>query len=268
MLAYIIQRFPLQKIILAIFIGSCAVFSKAQGPGYMGKHLSVGYGFYFAPALFPTTTDIPVNTMHEGFLEYSSAKRFSVGFSVKYYNTRYENSRPVDVNPGNYSSSYYQIDDRPSGDLEIRGINYLLYGKAYRHNYIAPWGKYFIFGINIFTFESTYDPSKMKVKVQNGGSYTNTYYYFNSFGSPSQSFTRFDILIGNGRSRIFADRIVVDYGYNVNLLSTALSFFDIAEDRVFEDNVTYASEYIEISSAARIRGVNRFNLFLKIGYLF
>ncbi len=256
------------KFVFSILIIICSVTCFAQTPGYMGKRFVVGYGINASPRLVASGGKAGINLLHEGFIEFAMKKNVSVGFSAKFYNTMYANTRDVKV--FDYSSSSIdQLNNNPTGFTSIKARNYALYFKFYKENYLAPWGKYFILGATLNTFESTYDPDNMYVSVSardySTYDYTNTYY--SDFGSTTQSYKRFDIMIGNGRSRIIGNRVILDYGYTINLLALTATVFDAPDDNIGDSNYLSMSEYIEKTSAARIRGVNRFNVFLKVGVL-
>ena len=249
-------------------IFTCTIFF-AQSTGYMGKRLSTGYGFYASPGLVGSSGATPVNILHEAYLEVVAKRKFSIGFSARFYNAVYGNNRMMSVY--NYSSSSInQIDENPSGSTAIKGRNYMLYFKFFGQNYVAPWGRYFILGASVNTFQSTYDPNDMKIKVSTYYNYPISdykYSYFSNFGAREQNFTKFDVLLGFGRCRVIANRITLDYGYNINVMALALTLFDAPDDNILDSEDLMADNYIEKTSAARVRGVNRFNVFLKVGVL-
>lgn len=257
----------------------------AQAPGYMGKRFSAGYGFYFSPALIGSngkgntiagTVDghandgtLAFNSLHEGFVEYTLTKKFTLGFSARFYKSTYDNSRAVSIAdvPTSVNTGYYygQQSQNPLGLYHIKGINLSLYGKLYFSRYIAPWGRYFIFGPTLKMFTCTYDPAEMKVTY--AGMYGEPNIYYSNFGPTTQKFKGFDIMAGFGRNRIVANRITLDYGFNVNIFALLGTLLDAGgEDFSLSGNL-YASDYIGRTSHARVRGVNRFNAFLKVGVL-
>jgi hypothetical protein len=257
-----------KKIIVIIFL-FCYLLVVGQNPGFYGRRVSVGYGILASPAWIGSSGHTPINLLHDVHIEVAAKKRLSIGFSTRFYNAVYGNGRIVQIN-SNYSSDYSQIDESPSGTTQIKAINYMLYFKLFGANYVAPWGRYFTFGATINTFKSTYSPSEMYVKTEQYLNYPISGYVYgkySNFGSTEQSFARFDVMLGFGRSRVIAKRVIIDYGYNINLMALALTLFDAPDDNVFAENYLYPSEYIEKTSAARVRGVNRFNLFLKVGIL-
>lgn len=264
----------LKIIVVFITVISCSNNLFSQSSGYMGKRVVAGYGFYFSPGIIGSRGETPLNILHEGYLEFAASKRFMLGFSARFYKAVYKNNRYVDFVTYNTGSSYSnQNYDVPSGSYDIKAINYMVYGKIFHNGYVAPWGRYFTFGLTLNTYNATYNPSVMKIFVSdsyydyNTSTYVHNDKYYSNFGPKTQSFKKLDVLLGFGRSRIIANRIVVDYGYNINVLAMALTVFDAPDDNIFEDENLTSRYYIEKTSAARVRGVNRFNLFLKVGIL-
>ncbi|MBL7933904.1 MAG: hypothetical protein JNL60_18515 [Bacteroidia bacterium] len=244
----------------------------AQAPGYMGKKFTVGYGFYFHPSFtnaFLDYGDSPFNIQHEIFAEAVTGKRFAIGFSAHFYKYIYKNVEAVRItdyqNVPNYS--HQQYEEHPSGVYTIRAQNFMIYGKAFKGNYLAPWGKYFVFGLVYTRYNTEYDPSEMKVKQQyNNNNLSTSYYtYYSDFGPPLKSYQTVDLIIGNGRTRIYGNKLVLDYGYNLGAISLVKSFAYL----LFKPFAGYESpKYIESTSAARIAAMNRFNFYCKIAYLF
>ncbi len=258
------MRYSISIILISFCITVCA-----QTPGYMGKRFVAGYGLYASPGYIGSAGTKPVNILHEGFVEYAIKKRISIGLSARFYKNIYANTRDVDL--GRYNSNFTQIDKNPTGITNIRGRNYMLYFKFFKSRYLAPWGRYFILGATLNTFTASYDPDHMSVSVLSSPySYSSsgsaTYSLYSDFGPTAQTFKKFDILIGWGRSRIVANRIMIDYGVNLNLWALTATVFDAPDDNLSQDQLT-ASSYIPTVSAARVRGVNRFNVFCKVGFL-
>lgn len=254
----------MNKLVYTVLLVLCTGYAFSQTPGYMGKRFVLGYGLYANPRLVESGGSRGVNLLHEAYLEFAMKKSISVGFSARFYNAMYTNTR--EVNALNYYSSYNtQIDRSPRGFTTIKGRNYALYFKFYKRNYLAPWGKYVLLGATLNTFKSTYDPDNMYVTTSyySGQEYT----YLSNFGPTTQSFKRFDIMFGNGRNRIIANRITLDYGYTINLIALTTAIFDASDDNVLDSDTPGMIDYIEATSAARVRSVNKFNLFLKVGVL-
>lgn len=254
------------KTLLSFFILLLSFSNIAQTPGFMGKRFVAGYGFYASPGYIGSDGETKVNMLHEGFLEFAVMKKLSVGVSGRFYKAVYANKRDVDVLTG-YSSTTRQIDNHPSDVTHISARNYAVYLKKYHRNYLAPWGRYVIFGVTLNQFTSSYDPALMGVRVSSRYMGNESTSIYSDFGPTKQTYTRFDILFGAGRSRVIGKRITLDYGYNLNLIALATTLFDAPDDNIFEDDALDEDDYIMRTSAARIRGVNRFNVFLKVGVL-
>jgi hypothetical protein len=283
-----------------IFFISCFLVAismlKAQSTGFMGKRLQAGYGFHTSPALIGSnannetilgnsgsamTGEFAFNTLHEGFLEFAASSKWMICFSARYYKTTNDNSKIFDNSNSNGHSGYNvnNIDflvSRPSGYYTMKGLTYTLYFKYYGGRYVAPWGRYVMFGPTLNTVTTSYDPAIMKAK---GRYYNPAAYYYNSydtdttitnFGPTTQKFKGVNFMVGFGRTRIIGKRVTIDYGINIQVFSVMSAIFDIGDntanltDRQAEVNET---NYIERTVKYRVRGVNRFNAFLKIGVL-
>lgn len=241
---------------------------QAQAPGYMGKRITLGYGFYIDPAIAAAVSDFGtnvVNTQHELFCEIALKSRISIGASLRFYKSTYNNTGNVDMGYQIYGpggSAYEGL--KPSGQISIQAMNYALYFKFFKRNYVAPWGKYFILGLSVNSRDCTYDPNAMVVNYTIPGYSSNSgNYSYNYFGSTLQSYIYPDIMFGRGNSRIFWNRLVLDYGYNIQLIALTTGILDALD--------TYhpkPEDYVRVNSGLRVRGINRFNFFCKLAYLF
>lgn len=257
------------KLVLLLILFVSGLY--AQNSGYMGKKMIAGYGFHMSPGYFGTQGENIINKIHEGYVEYATSKRFVLGAATRFYKTIYANQRNVSIFSiyGNYVPT--QVNSNPQGYYNMKGANYLLYGKLFKSGYVAPWGRYFMFGATLNTFQANYDPSIMKVLVREeayGTFGTAKEYYYSNFGLTHQSFVKFDLLIGFGRTRMIADRVVLDYGFNANAIALARVLFDVISDldRTSEEGLP-PYDYVAKTSASRVRALNRFNVFLRIGFL-
>ncbi|MBS1635967.1 MAG: hypothetical protein JST26_08580 [Bacteroidetes bacterium] len=276
-----IKRIFLCFLVIAVLPG----IIKSQAPGYIGKRFQVGYGFYLSPAFMGSTYQgnsifgyhsgnanrgtFACNTIHEGFVEYALKKRLMIGVSVRYFRTSFDNSVQCFVYDAEASSQGASVSfvEFPSGLYYITGLNYQIYNKLYFKKYIAPWGRYLISGISLRTFTCRYNPDEMFLSASsNFGQYSNKKY--SDFGPQQQKFMRFDIMAGFGRNRVFGNRISVDYGFNTGLIGLFTSLFDAIGPESLSDNLYTQANYMKKTSVWRVRGVNRLNAFIKIGYLF
>jgi len=258
------------RCLKCLFILLGALQAHSQAPGYMGKRFALSYGFYFSPAILGSNAQgntmfgkaesksesghFAFNTQHQLGIEYVLKNHLSIGFSTTYYRTMFDNSIRVSSNLG-----------YPTGNYDISGLNYSLYFKIYRKQSLAPYGKYFLFGPTLNTTKSTYSNTYMKV--------TNTNTPFdNNFGLLEQKYKRVDLVIGWGKSRILYNKLVVDYGFNLQFIGTINAVFGPESPDILElsfDFIHYqtALNYIENTTRLRNREVNKFNVFIKLGVL-
>lgn len=256
------------SFLLIIFLITTVAYS--QTPGYMGKRFALSYGFYFSPAIVGANAQgktmlgrdnsksesgsFAFNTLHQLGIEYVLKNRVSVGFATTYYRTMYDNSYKLDYN------------NIPTGNYDITGMNYALYFKFYRKTALAPYGKYFMIGATLNTTKSTYNPAYMKTQIQS------PYPFENDFGYTTQKYKMPDLVIGWGKNRILYNRVIIDYGINLQLLGTINALygpesFDVDFINVGFTNGITTSSYIQKTSRLRSREVNKFNVFLKVGVL-
>ncbi|MES2763541.1 MAG: hypothetical protein V4677_15105 [Bacteroidota bacterium] len=266
--------------IVLIFVCS-TLFS--QSTGYMGKRFVLGYGLNVSPAVFGATANnrtlignngsaetgvLAFNAIHEGFLEFAASSKWMISFSTRYYKTNYDNGRLIDN--FNNTNNFSIIDDKPNGYYTLRGLTYTLYFKYFGSRYVAPWGRYVMFGPTLNTVKTTYDPSVMNMTAR---SYDEFYNFrkdtlFSSFGPKEQEFKGFNLMFGFGRTRIIANRITLDYGCNIHFFSVLSAMSDLVFDGpVYSTEAVNSQNYIESTVKSRVRGINRFNVFLKVGVL-
>lgn len=252
---------------LLILFVNLRLFS--QGPGYMGKHFTVGYGFNFSPVTAGTNAQnktlfysgssaenhkLVFNVIHEGYLEYTLSTRWIMGASVRYYRTTYDNRKNL-----SYSTSAFISNYKPSGYYNIKGVTFTPYFKIFKRTAVAPWGRYFFFGLALNTLHTTYD-AYMNVPGQVAGHDT----LMSDFGASKASRLMPDLLLGWGKTRVIANRFTIDYGFNFQPLTVivpVLNFLSLEEKQLTNSN------YIDETSRSRARGVNRFNFYIRFGLL-
>jgi hypothetical protein len=234
----------LWSVCLILLVCIICASTRAQAPGYMGKRFVVGYGLYVNPAFNSIAlnySDKPINMLHECFAEFAAGKKNSLGISAQFYRYTYNNIEPINA-LGYGSSSMRQRTENPEGNYQISARNY-----------------------NRYT--TTYDPNDMYVNVD--GNYNSSYGYgsttlYNDWGPTTETHKTFDVFFGNGNSRILSNNIVLDYGYSIGMIAIARMVASI--DGAFGTLTT--DDYISETALNRISAVNRFNCYLKIGYLF
>jgi len=242
---------------LFILLGMLQAHS--QAPGYMGKRFNIGYGFNVSPAIFGATPknktllgdggsaeygNLAFNKIHEGFIDFALSRKWMICFSARYYKTAYDNPSQIKER----TNPFYMNSRRTADDYFyiIKGQTYTLYFKYYNSKSVAPWGRYVLFGPTLNITNSIYKDVVEKHSTLN--------------------FT-----MGFGRTRIIANRMSIDYGCNFQLFSILTGFADLAsyafDEDILKNYPTTAGNYFERTTQMRARGVNRFNVFLKIGVL-
>jgi hypothetical protein len=275
----------MKKIVVIIILFVVADLS-AQSTGYLGKRVMMGYGFNASPAIFEGNANnetiigrngsaesgsLAFNVIHEGFVEIAPTSRWEIGLSVRYFKTICDNSREF-RNGLSYQTNGLQFEDsHPNGFYNITGLSYTLYFRYFGTRYIAPWGRYLMFGPVLNTYKTIYDPAIMNARAYDP--YSSGYYgnggdkIVTDFGPTENDFKGFNIMVGFGRSRIIGKRVVLDYGINAYLISLFSTVFDITNSEAFSFNAVDNTNYIKLTSHARVRGLNRVNAFIKIGVL-
>jgi hypothetical protein len=271
----------MKQIIFLVTLTFAGCFMFAQSTGFMGKRLSVGYGIHTSPAILggnannetligtsgsATTGSFAWNFIHEGNLEFAMSSKWMICFSVRYYKTVYDNAKELN---SSYNSSYMTYYGKPSGYYDIRGLTYSLYFKYYGARYVAPWGRYVMFGPTINTVKTTYDPAIMYVTGYDGYN-SSVATKLKNFGPREQNYTGVNFMFGFGRSRIIGNRVIIDYGCNTQIISVITGALNIVTDNAINDlttSKTTNTNYIENTVRTRVQGINRFNVFLKVGVL-
>lgn len=269
----------IKLFIISILFLSFPNNSIGQAPGYLGKKLIFGYGINVSPALYGANANnksvlgtegnaekgkLAFNFIHEGFVEYATSTKWMIGFSTRYYKTAFDNPTFM---PDKNGDVQYSNRQHPNGYYTIKGLSYSLFFKVFRPGYVAPWGKYIMFGPVFNTAKASYNPATMNIVAKTGyndyynGNYNQHDTLISDFGPKVQSYKGFNFMLGFGKSRIIANRIVLDYGFNMYLFSF---FPNIALTN--KDDIT-PGNYIEKTISRRVRGINHLNAFIKIGLL-
>jgi hypothetical protein len=236
----------------------------SQTPGYLGKRAVAGYGIELSPLTYGSNyygktvkgnggsadeIQFWLNSTHHAFYEYNVRRNLMIGGALKYCRTGYDNQAKVGG-----------INLKPIGSYKINAILFQPYFKQYYRRFVAPWGSYVMFGPVITTIISKHTPYMYaSEKVNNHDTlYTN-------FGAKRQVHIMGDLMLGFGRSRIINEKIVIDFGFNSQLIALFTSSGTTnPEDAGYINLPAYISETAKI----RMRGVNRFNFFFRVGYLF
>lgn len=164
-----------------------------------------------------------------------------------------------------YSYSEQQLR---AGYYDITGLSYTLYFKYFGSRYVAPWGRYVMFGPVLILLKQLQPNCYVLKDDYNYNNVSNT--IIKDFGDFQQKYNGFNTMLGWGRSRIIGNRIVIDYGCNTQILSVIMGALNVvldgAPDDLFKKKTTNLN-YIENTHKTRVRGINRLDVFLKVGVL-
>lgn len=242
-------------------------FFLCQAPGYMGKKTTVGGGVHFNPVTLGSTANnktlfgnggsaeeghFRLNVTYDVFMERVISKRWLFGTSVKYIRTGYDNRSSVLSANSRSPQNYYQIN--------ALCIN--PYFKHYSRRYPAPLGRYVFIGPSINILFTRHDNYMHIVDRTTEGHDTLTM----NFGPQKQTHISADLIFGVGKSRIIKDKILIDYGYNFGIVS---AFYTVeALNTGLMMGSPSRDEYIAATARARLRNATRFNLYLRVAYIF
>jgi hypothetical protein len=255
----------LKRIYFAFFLFlSCGLFS--QAPGYLGKRTVGGYGLNTSPVTFGTTfrnktwlgedgtstpSGISFNLLHEAYIERAFTTNFMGGMSLKLFQTAHDNRETI------------RSLGKPTAYYKIRGMSFQPYFKIYPTQYVAPWGSYILLGPSINAFMTSYD-AYMYVPGNINGHDT----LYSDFGKRNKLHTGWDILFGVGKNRMISGKYTIDYGFNFQVYSflSGLEAFDYGLLDNLKAPLNQAN-YIDQTSRERVRGLNRFNIYIRFGWL-
>lgn len=177
----------------------------------MGKRLVPSYSFGFAPTIFNPKNNgekgiLNFNLFHQIKLDYVTSRKSSFGIGYETYSTGidYDNgynnyTRDVSI----YFSGY--------GILNVKGFQ--LYKSFYRSG-IAPMGKKHSIGIKVLFSSTNFENVDAIIKDPNNNRST---YEFKEGGTSKD----FGLTYGYLSSRIIFDKLVLSFGFDVNLIYSA-----------------------------------------------
>ena len=116
-----------------------------------------------------------------------------MNFSARYYKTVYDNAEYLDYNTYDpLSGDRYSYSGQPAGYYDITGLSYTLYFKYFGSRYVAPWGRYVMFGPVLNTVKTSYNPTVMYLKDDyNYNNVSNT--IIKDFGDFEQKYNGFNV---------------------------------------------------------------------------
>jgi len=221
-----LQKISAVKLICNLTIVSLllTLAGHAQVPGYMGKRLSVGYDFSFAPAIFgegyhpPTeyhTVNLVINTRHNFNLDYLISRDVSIGVTYKRFQTGTDAIFKVNyVDPYNYSDA-----GRTSADYIIPmktscfGVTLKKF-RFERKGSLAPLGRYFEFQLMYMSMHG--EP------VLDSSTNSNSNFFLDAEGNDFGTEHMIAGLFGVGRQMLYFDHLLVNTGFECGLSTAGL----------------------------------------------
>ena len=208
------------KILLAWLLLVFAISINAQIPGYLGKRFSMQYSVLMHPSFGVKLNNFldnqnpnessRLNIGHVGEINYIVGKRAALCFSFQY------SSLGLTYDKGNSSVFKYKGTQKYPAELQAKGLSIGL--KLFPKKSIAPLGTYLKWEGILYLNRIKYDTKNVYEDVT-----TDTY---NSWGYYTTTYTSVPLNIPSGKmnfiggggafsigkQRIFADKIMIDYG--------------------------------------------------------
>ncbi|MDF2437932.1 MAG: hypothetical protein K0Q95_2308 [Bacteroidota bacterium] len=195
----------------------------AQSPGYLGKHVTLGYSNNFFPALIGPVAksyNKGLNSTHGLNFEYTIKNRTNFCFSFQRFRTG------VNINHtfiqskvdsfGNTRNTTYNFDSKEPLLLQTNGLCFGF--KFFDPGVLAPVGKYRKFELVLLFSKLTYG-GKSFIIFDN---YTNANPIKGKIGTGEYKFNSFALTYSLGRQRVLFDLLVLDYGIQFGVVPAAL----------------------------------------------
>ncbi len=199
------------------FLTLCVSSQKA--PGYMGKHLSLGYSNYFFPSIIgptanakSTNNSFGINTTHCFNLEYTIMNR--TNFCLTFQKSK------TGVNPSGLTEEFYEpaaftyqfhvytYRPEPYLPMQMTSTNFGAGFKFFKSGSLAPIGKYYKLELLVMFNQLKYDKNAFEyydTKTSSSGLY-------GTVGKGEYKVNSFAIAYSLGRSRVMFDRLLLDCG--------------------------------------------------------
>lgn len=267
------SKMKFRYLILFLFT---AMITKAQVSGYMGKRFSIGYSnYFFIAGIGPTANasapsgEVGINTTHCVNLEYTTRSRTNFCLSLQKLTTgmtpRVITKETYDGVSG-YNTVTYEYEPKPYTSMQISSFNVGLGFKFFQSGTLAPIGKYKKLELLILLNHLEYK--------KNGF----TYYDYNSpyglksaaIGTGDYQFNTFAISYTLGRSRVFLNRVVLDYGIRFGVVPAGL-WAVLNEDGDFFSESSYntfiAEQHFKYDTNTRLFRYQMVNFHLGLSFL-
>lgn len=227
----------------------------AQNPGYLGKHVSLQYGYYISNAISNPNYNgnkglLAFNNQHNLGLEITVSKKLSLGIRGGYGRTGFDYNAKIEISNYNYYDDYYnyyyyydcKFALNQKGKINFYSIG--IYPKIFLRGNISPLGAY-IKPEFYMTFMDVNPNDPDLLPIFNNDNYMD----FKADFPPSPTYGAFAMSIELGVNKIYFNRFFLDFGVKLSL--TTLRYNDEAASNTINYTIPEAN-YLKIASQDRI----------------
>lgn len=249
----------------------------AQVSGYLGKRAVVSYSNYFmfgfrgpgpnygsAKDEFSPT----LNNTHCLNFEYAQKQRVNICASFQYLRTgiAYDRGQEIGIFASDYVDPYcYPGRTRYKGDYftpaKLTSLNFGLAYKLFNRGYIAPLGTYQKVEFLLLFETVTFDNKNFYVESPVNWNYDDVLV---NVGPEKYNYRNVVLSYSIGRSRIFYNRIVLDYGVRCGIAPSGIIPFVFSD---YADTKSTMERHFRTEANRRIFRQQLFNFHLGIGFL-
>ncbi len=285
-----------QVIILGIIMLLVKLCVAQTAPGYMGKKLIIEYSVTGAPALFrinkngksgidifPPDFKLPMNYGHKLTGSYSINRKSAYGASLELFTTGVDYSN-ITLGKGVIENNRItQINGHNAQNDAVLNTYGLTLFKSFYRNGISPLGRHTNIGIKILYASTDLSQVNFSSFTNTNNNQTEVLVYDLSGKSPSS--IEWGFTYGMGVNRILFDKVVINFGFEVVLMFSALNawgedwrgqydftdYTGVEEGRfspnTFNKKLSSDTELFKKLGSERVFTSQFFNLKIGIGFL-
>lgn len=223
----------MKKLIFLLLV-LATVVAKADVPGYQGLRFSAKYDCgIMHPIIVGRPGKLPM-LYHNGAIDYAISRKFSIGVS---YGFMHYNSH-IDTKLANqYISAFYGSSSEFSAKYVQHTVSVYLKDFIRKRGFMAPVGLYYKYGLFYqYALNKYQDPEIVE----------GSYYYDQTYKIHNRKATihTLGLALGVGRNFVVANRILIDFGLDVNISFPPFSFIDQLNENVDVERKYNYREYL------------------------
>jgi|GEM_PF-2273487 len=223
----------MKKFIFSLLV-LIAIIAKADNPGYQGLHFSVKYDCgIMHPIIVGRPGKLPM-LYHNGAIDYAISRKFSVGIS---YGFMHYNSH-IDTKLANqYIYDFYGSSSDFSAKYLQHTVSIYLKDFVRKRGFIAPVGLYYKYGLFYQYARNNYE---YPITIEG------SYYYDETYKVEARKATvhTIGLALGVGRNFVVANRILIDFGMDVNISFPPFGFIEQLNETVDIERKYNYREYL------------------------